>query len=158
MPTEFSFLADHPEAVPTVADWYFRQWGHLTAGNSKELVREHVEGYMNREQIPLMVVATKNHEFIAAAQLKYREMEEMFPDLEHWLGGVYVASGYRGRGIGSQVVRRIISLARTLGVETLYLQTEALDGGLYARLGWKPVTNANNHGTEVLVMALELAG
>ena len=83
---------------------------------------------------------------MGAAQLKYREMAETFPDYEHWLGGVYIAPEYRGRAIGSALADEIARRAPYCGLETLYLQTERLDGGLYRELGWKPVTRVKVHG------------
>jgi len=43
-----------------------------------------------------------------------------------------------------------------MGVSELYLQTEALDGGLYARLGWKPLQEADNRSYRVLLMVRRL--
>ena len=158
MSVEFAFLADRVDAVPVIARWYFEQWGHLVEGDSVERTRERIEGYMNRDEIPLILVATNDGDLVGAAQLRYREMAEMFPDKEHWLGGVYVAAGHRGQGYASRIVEKIVEIAPTYGVDTLHLQTEALDGGLYARLGWKPVKQVTNHGLDVLVMENRLPG
>ena len=152
MPVEFAFLADRVDAIPTIARWYFDEWGHLVKGDSSERARDRVEGYLNRDEIPFILVVTNNNELVGAAQLRYREMAEMFPDKEHWLGGVYVAASHRGQGYGVQIVERIVEMAPRYGVETLYLQTQALDGGLYARLGWTPCAQVTNHGLDVLVM------
>ena len=105
-----------------------------------------------------ILVATNDNDLVGAAQLKYREMAEMFPDKEHWLGGVYVAASHRGQGYGSQIVEQIVKMAPRYGVETLHLQTEALDGGLYARLGWTPCARVINRGLDVLVMEQQLSG
>lgn len=43
-------------------------------------------------------------------------------------------------------------------VERLHLQTPALDGGLYARLGWEPIAQVTNHGLDALVMERVLSG
>ena len=40
---------------------------------------------------------------------------------------------------------------------TLSLQTERPDGGLYRKLGWRPVEEAENHFLRVLVMERSLA-
>ena len=85
-------------------------------------------------------------------------MAEMFPDKEHWLGGVYVAASHRGQGYGSQIIEQIVKMAPKYGVETLHLQTEALDGGLYARLGWTPCAHVISRGLDVLVMEQQLSG
>jgi GNAT superfamily N-acetyltransferase len=158
MSLEFAFLADRVDAVPVISEWYFEEWGHLIEGDSFERTRERIEGYLNRDKIPFILVATKNNEFVGAAQLRYREMAEMFPDKEHWLGGVYVAASHRGQGCGLQIVEKIVEIAPRYGVETLHLQTEALDGGLYAHLGWTPCAQVASHGLNVLVMEQRLPG
>lgn len=156
MPVRFAFLADRPDAIPLVSRWYYDEWGHLLPGDSIEQTRERIEEYLNCDEIPFILLASIDNEIVAAAQLKFREMAEMFPDREHWLGGVYVASGHRGRGYGSLIVERIARMAPAYGVQTLHLQTEALDGGLYARLGWTPCARVKNHGLNVLVMERHL--
>jgi GNAT superfamily N-acetyltransferase len=158
MSVEFAFLADRVDAVPVIARWYFEQWGHLVEGDSVERTRERIEGYMNRDEIPFILVATSDDDLVGAAQLRYREMPQMFPDKEHWLGGVYVAASHRGQGYGSQIVEQIVAIAPTFGVKTLHLQTEALDGGLYARLGWTRSAQVTSHGLDVLVMEQRLPG
>jgi len=158
MPLEFTFLADHVVAIPIISKWYFEEWGHLVQGDSIERTRDRIEDYLNRDEIPFILVATNNNDLVGAAQLKYREMAEMFPDKEHWLGGVYVAASHRGLGYGSQIVEQIVKMAPRYGVETLHLQTEALDGGLYARLGWTPYAQVTSRGLDVLVMEQQLSG
>ena len=158
MPLEFTFLADHVDAIPIISKWYFEEWGHLVQGDSIERMQDRIKGYMNRDEIPFIVVATNNNGLIGAAQLKYRGMAEMFPDKEHWLGGIYVAASHRGQGYGSRLVEQIVKMAPRYGVETLHLQTEALDGGLYAHLGWTPYAQVTSRGMDVLVMEQQLSG
>jgi GNAT superfamily N-acetyltransferase len=158
MPIKFTFLADRVDAIPTISKWYFDEWGHLAQGDSIERTRDRTEEYLNRDEIPFILVATDDNDLVGAAQLKYREMAEMFPDKEHWLGGVYVAASHRGQDYGSQIVEQIVKMAPRYGVEKLHLQTEALNGGLYARLGWTPYAQVTNHGLDVLVMERELSG
>lgn len=152
MAIEFAYLADHPEAVPIVARWYHDEWGYLHPQDSIERTRERVGEFMNRDRLPFILVAMEDDEVLGIGQLKLYEMAEQFPDKEHWLGGLYVPGPHRGHGYGTLIAERIAAIAPGFGVRVLYLQTEALDGGLYARLGWTPVTRANNGGLDVLVM------
>ncbi len=148
------YLADRPESVPLIAGWYFAEWGYLNPSATLEGVRKKLLVSMNRDRIPLTALAVIQEEVVGAAQLKYREMP-MFPEKEHWLGGVYVEPEYRGQGVAEQLLGRLVETARNLGVETLHIQTERLDGGLYARLGWTPVQRVKR-GPEVLVMRRRL--
>lgn len=152
---EFAFLADRPEALPIVAEWYFRQWGYRRPGMTLADAHADLRRYLNRDDLPLMLLALEGDEVIGAAQLKFREMS-LYPEREHWLGGVYVEDGCRGAGVASQLVERIAALARAFQVETLHLQTVREDGGLYARLGWQADERVHYKGDDVLVMSRDI--
>ena len=55
------------------------------------------------------------------------------------------------------MTRKIAEISVALGIDKLHLQTERLDGGLYARLGWTPIEAVYNEGLHVLVMEKDLA-
>ena len=152
---DFKFLADNKKAIPILANWYFKEWGHLEKGNTYDKVTEKLYGYLNINKIPLIIVAVEESEIIGAAQLKYREMD-IYPKKEHWLGGVYVSEKYRGNRIAEKIVVKIISIAKELDVNKLHLQTEDLRGGLYYHLGWQPVEKVNYRGLDVLVMEKQI--
>jgi GNAT superfamily N-acetyltransferase len=78
--------------------------------------------------------------------------EAYYLEKEHWLGGVFVSAEYRSKGIALRLVDRALERARSLGVKVLHLQTEKMDGGLYAKLGWNPLEQVYYKGQEVLVM------
>lgn len=151
----FAFLADRPDAIPIIAKWYFNEWGYLRDVNSIEKTIQILQQYLNRDKIPLILLAIENDEIAGAVQLKYYEMD-LYPEKEHWLGGVYVSDKYRKKKIAEKLVNRAIEVATNNNVETLYLQTEKLDGGLYKRLGWKPIDKVKYNGKEVLVMKKKL--
>jgi GNAT superfamily N-acetyltransferase len=153
---DFEFLCDREDAIPTVAKWYFDEWGSLRRDASVESTAEKLQDYMNRDEIPFILLASECDDIVGAVQLKFREMSPQFADKEHWLGGLYVASGYRGRGYGSKIVEQLAGMAPRYGVRTLHLQTLAPAGGMYARLGWKPIARAMNGQHEVLVMERQL--
>lgn len=152
---KFEFLANHQQAIPIIAAWYFNEWGHLKENNSLEKTTKELQSYLNTDKIPLMLVALEGDEPLGVLQLKYREMS-IYPDKEHWLGGVYVSKKHRGRNIAEQMIYRLITIAKSLNVERLYLQTEKLEGGLYSQLGWQAIVQVNYRGLDVLVMEKSL--
>jgi GNAT superfamily N-acetyltransferase len=153
---ELKFLADHPNAIPVIAQWYYDEWGHKVADNSYEKTCERIRGKLNRDKAPLHIIAIEDNNVMGTAQLKIREMD-IYPDREYWLGSVYITPEFRGRKIASKLCDHIVDLAKSFGIRTLYLQTEKLDGGgLYARLGWKPIAKAYYNGLDVLVMEKNL--
>jgi GNAT superfamily N-acetyltransferase len=151
----FTLLADRPDAIPRIASWYFDQWGHLRKNADVRDFEKKLQSSLNRNELPLVILAVEREEIVGVTELKYREMD-IFPDKEHWLGGVYVPEEHRGRGIASQLIQQALRISRTHGVSTLFLQTENLDGGLYVNLGWVPIEQLNYRGLDVLVMERNL--
>ncbi|MFM2485207.1 GNAT family N-acetyltransferase [Celerinatantimonas yamalensis] len=149
---DFIFLADKQEMKPVVAKWYFDKWGHLNEGASVASFDNKLNDYLNRDSLPLMIMAVEDDYILGVAQLRYHEMS-IYPEKEHWLGGVYVDAKHRGKHVASAIVNKIEQIALTLGVSEIHLQTESLNGGLYARLGWQPVEQVNYHGVDVQVMS-----
>lgn len=147
----FELLADRPESIELVSRWYYDEWGRMNPKTTPEGLTQKLLLSMNRDRIPLILLAIDQQVVVGAVELKFREMA-MYPDKEHWLGGLYVTPGYRGSGIGKQLVQQAVKLAHELGVKKLHLQTEQLDGGIYGRLGWRPAAQINNKGIDVLVM------
>lgn len=152
---EFRMLpADAPERMQ-LAQWYHAQWGR-EAGLSLEQELQRLNLPQNAGGFPHLMAAFDGGQLVGAVQLKRREMQA-FPQYEHWLGSVFVADSHRGRGLAGGLVEQAAAQAVRMGVTDLYLQTEALDGGLYARLGWKPLQEADNRSLRVLVMVRRLA-
>ncbi len=153
----FELLADREDAILTIARWYFGEWGHFGEGTSIEQFRDNLGKALHRDRVPLVVLAVECDAVIGVAELKFREMD-IYPEKEHWLGGVFVPPQHRGRGIASRVAGRVPEIAESFGIAKLHLQTERLDGGLYARLGWRALEPVHYKGREVLVMERQLGG
>ena len=81
---------------------------------------------------------------------------EIYPHRVHWLGGVFVDPKYRANGLGSKLINKVVEIARTLEIRTLYLQRERLDGGVYARLGWHSLDRVRSYFGDVVVMEKQL--
>lgn len=152
---KLEYLADKEDLLPTVAKWYFEKWGCLDEGNTLDKDMKKLQVYLNKDRIPLMLLATDANEALGVVQLKFHEMS-IYPEKTHWLGGVYVAKEHRGRGIARQIILELILIAEKLNVKILHLQTEDLTGGLYREMGWRPIEQVNYHDVEVLVMERKL--
>ncbi|WP_394211331.1 GNAT family N-acetyltransferase [Enterovibrio calviensis] len=150
----FIYLADRPEFLPLVAKWYFNEWGALSNASLEDFTNK-LSDYLNTDKIPLLVLAMDGDIAVGAAHLRFHEMS-IYPDKEHWLGGVYVDIPYRGKHIASALVTMIEEIALTNGVQQLHLQTEQLDGGLYAKLGWQEIEQVESRGVDVSVRVKSL--
>lgn len=152
---EFRELPADAPARQQLAQWYHAEWGQ-DAGLTLEQELQRLNSPQDAEGFPHLIAAFDGDQLVDAVQLKRREMQA-FPQYEHWLGSVFVADSHRGRGLAGALVEQAAAQAVRIGVSELYLQTEALDGGLYARLGWKPLQEADNRSYRVLVMVRRLA-
>src|SRR3954467_6328091 len=128
------YLSDHPEALPTLAQWQHAEWGHFRPGDTLEKRMVRLRRFSNGDQIPLTVVALDGNEVLGSASLIEHDMATRM-ELMPWLAGVFVGEQYRRRGIGAELVRRIMAEARGLKVPLLYLYTVHSEK-FYAALGW----------------------
>lgn len=119
---EFVFLADYPQALPIVAGWYYEQWGRQQEMGSVRESEKILADYLNGESIPLIILAREIDEILGAIQLKYYEMD-IYPNKEHWLGGVFVPEKHRGRSIARKLVIYATQVAKSQNVDRLFLQT-----------------------------------
>ncbi|WP_448564021.1 GNAT family N-acetyltransferase [Thalassotalea ganghwensis] len=152
---DISLLTDDPLAIKTIAHWYFDEWCKDSERFTFDEVISKVSASTNHNTAPLIIIAKIDGQLVGAAELKLREMD-IYPEFEHWLGGVYVDKKYRGQKVASTLTQEIIALARRIGVKYLYLQTEDLIGGLYLSHGFKPIERVNYKGIDVLVMSAHI--
>ena len=147
------YLADRPEALPTLARWQHAEWGNLRPGDTIDARVARLKGQMGRDAVPLTVVALDGEEVLGSASLIAHDMETR-PELTPWLASVFVGPEYRRRGIASQLVRRIMAEAARLEVPLLYLYTVHSEQ-LYAGLGWSFLERAPYREQEVVIMTCE---
>jgi GNAT superfamily N-acetyltransferase len=135
---QFISLSEAPHLLPQVARWYFDTWGRHVPGMSLDDEQVRLEVFLQQDELPLLLLAMQDQQLVAAAQLKFHERTER-PERLHWLGGVYVCELQRGHGLAARLIEEVMTRGRGFGVRDVYLQTERNDGGLYRRLGWKPL-------------------
>jgi predicted N-acetyltransferase YhbS len=144
------YLADQPEALDIVVQWMHREWGNGPGGETLEERRTRFAGSMNRDRIPLAIVAVEAGEVLGSASLVAHDMKTRM-ELTPWLASVFVGEEYRRRGVGAELVRRIMAEAGKLKVPLLYLYTVHSER-LYASLGWTVSERTNYLEHPVVIM------
>ena len=148
---KFDYLHNHPQHTQTIAEWHYSEWGAKDSSVSETL--DGLHEYCNpTNALPLALLALENNELLGVCQLKHHELTNHFPNLSPWLGGVFVPTHHRGLGIASKIVLHSIDVARSLGIEKVYLHTKRLNGGIYQKLGWQPLSIHKGRSGESLVM------
>jgi GNAT superfamily N-acetyltransferase len=153
----FIALSEAPHLLPQVARWYFDTWGRHVPGMTLDDEQVRLEVFLQDGELPLLLLAMQDHQPVAAAQLKFHERTER-PERLHWLGGVYVSQSQRGHGLAARLIEALMTRGRAFGVRDIYLQTERNEGGLYRRLGWKPLEmQVHASGVPVRIMQRTLS-
>ena len=143
-------MSDHPEALAKLAEWQHAEWGYLRPGDTLEKRMVRLAGMSKRDGIPLTVVGLEENEVLGSASLIEHDMETRM-ELTPWLAGVFVGEQYRRRGIGAELVRRIMTEGRRLKVPLLYLYTVHSEK-FYAALGWTLQERTSYREQPVVIM------
>jgi predicted N-acetyltransferase YhbS len=129
-----SYLIEHPEYVPQLAQWLFEEWDSILGEKTPEARVKKLHAHLNRDKLPIAWVAHANDEPLGTAALRVHDLEGR-EDLTPWLGGVFVGARFRRQGIGAALCAAVEHEARSRGIQTLHLFT--LDKQpWYSRMGW----------------------
>ncbi len=149
-------LAHHPDAIPTLAHWFYEEWSHLYPGRTLQNFADSMAERVNTDRIPLALVAFEGQELIGTICLKVHDMDTR-TDLSPWLAGLFVKKEWRSQGVGTRLVRAVEAKAIELGLQRLYLWTPGSER-FYAALGWSTTQRTVYQGCEVVIMEKSLTG
>jgi GNAT superfamily N-acetyltransferase len=101
------------------------------------------------------VALSSDDELVGMATLVDDDELPNAPESGPWLAAVLTLPTYRGRGVASAVVQRIVRQAHELGIPALYLYTSDQQQW-YANKGWIPLRETELNGIAHTVMTLRL--
>jgi len=145
-------LKEEPEHIPTLANWHHNEWAYLNPGDSLQKRIEEMQSYLGRALIPSTFIAKKRNRLTGSAAIVKHDMDTRL-ELSPWLASVFVAPGYRQKGIGTKLVLHVIEKAKDDGISTLYLFTPNREK-FYRELGWSTFSEELYRGQEVTIMKL----
>ena len=150
------YLANRPEFLEQLAQLSWTEWQEIYQQRDQTLehCRKNYRERMNIDRLPLTFVALHGNELVAMVSLKFHDMDTQ-PDLDPWLGGLFVLPEWRNRGIGTMLMHRATEEARLVNVPRLYLWTHTAER-LYHKLGWEVVERTDYFGKQAVVMEMEL--
>lgn len=152
---EFELLFNNQELIEDFTKLIYKNWSHLRPDSSYEELLLRIKKKVSSNKIPIHIIAKNNNEFIGGLIIKENEMEQ-FPDFKYWIGSVVVEPKYQDQKIATKLLNYSCQIAKEKKIKKLYLQTEYLNGGLYLKLGWKPVCRLKDKGDQILVMVKEI--
>jgi len=114
-----SYLAEHPDAVATLAAWFKHEWPDYFSDRTVDDVAEIFRNRRNTDRIPMALVALEDGHLLGTISI----VDESIATHTHvgpWLAGLYVDERNRGQGVGRALLRGAIAEARSLEVPVLY--------------------------------------
>lgn len=149
-PWRFVPLADHPEAIPTLAAWFHDEWSRFD-GRSPEQIAGQLGQNLQRDQLPITFLAMRRNEIIGTVSLDHSDL----PSHDHltpWLASLYVVPIARGFGVGTALIAHLLAFATTQKLRCIYLWTPG-SSELYERLGWRVIETATAARRAIKIMA-----
>jgi len=154
---KIDYLAHHAHLAEQLARWSWAEWQaiYIERGQTFEHALKNYQERTNIDRLPLTLVAFQGDELIGTVSLKFHDLDTR-PELDPWLGGVFVSPEWRGRGIASQLMRRAAAEAARLSLPKLYLWTSSAER-LYQKLGWTVVERSHYCGKDIALMDFNVA-
>jgi GNAT superfamily N-acetyltransferase len=147
-------LADNIEILPTLVDWYEREWSPYYGVDGPGDARADLASRCNRDAIPIGFVAKENDQLAGIAALDHDAATSLTPSVV----GLLVADEFRRQGVASRLLKSATRLAEGLGYKQVYISTTVL-GDHLLRNGWRWIGNAQflneEHGS---IYVFELLG
>lgn len=125
-------LFEAPEHLAAAAALIHDEFWRDVPGASVEGMRARLAQATSADALPLSLVALHGKQLIGVVNLVDND-DEQHLQWRPWLAGMVVAGPWRGRGVGSALVRSLLVRARELRFERVYFGTDG--PGFYARLG-----------------------
>lgn len=132
---ELVHLFQHPQLRDQVARLIHDEFWTQVPGASAEGMATRLGQADRLDRVPLCRVAVHRGRPVGVVNLVEND-DEQHVDWTPWLAGLVVAAPWRGRGVGSRLVRCLLDDARALGVSRVYFGTDG--PGFYTRLGAVP--------------------
>jgi GNAT superfamily N-acetyltransferase len=149
-------LADHPEALPTLREWFESEWADYYGPTGPGDAEQDLIAYSSRERLPVGLVAFNDGQLCGIAALK-PDSVSTHAHLSPWAGAGLVAPRFRGQGIGANLVSALEGVARDLGYSTIYCATSTA-AGLLTRQGWQLLERVRYDGRDMSIYQKALRG
>ncbi len=154
---DIHYLADRREVISILAAWIYNEWSYLYPEMTQQDVVNFLLERINKEKLPLTLVAFEAGKPVGTVSLRTFEMETR-RDLLHWLTSLYVIKPWRRKGVGSSLVKAAEKKAVELEINKLFLFTTdiALPEHFYSKLGWNVKEKTTYHSYPVIIMEKDI--
>ena len=152
---KIGYLADHPEALPALAEAFRAESpAYFGAEPTEAIVARLLAPTLQRAALPLTLVAHQGATFVGTVALRHDSISTR-PDLGPWVAALHVLPPFRGRGTGAQLIAAAEVAARRLGLVTLHAGSGRA-APLFVRCGWQALETIPYHGETLTLLRREL--
>ncbi len=131
-PLSLHHLSEAPHWRREAAALIHEEFWLTVPGASEDRLFERLGQAAHPDRLPLCLLALQDGTLAGVVNLVDND-DESHPDWHPWLAGMVVAERFRGRGVGSALVRLLLQEAWKLGFERVHFGTDG--PGFYTRLG-----------------------
>jgi len=110
---------------------------------------------LRSQTLPIVLIAHMGDEVVGTASLIADDELPDATELGPWLAAVFVEEERRGTGVGTALVQEMMTRARALQIERLYLYTDNA-AAWYQLMGWRTLRTARLSDHDVTVMCCDL--
>src|ERR1700730_4298017 len=98
------YLANRPELLQQLTELSWKEWQEIYQQRDQTLEHclKNYQERMNTDRLPLTLVALHGNVLAGMVSLKFHDMDTR-PDLDPWLGGLFVLPECRNRGLGTML-------------------------------------------------------
>lgn len=135
LPFEIYPLAEHPDAIPTLAGWFIDEWTPWYGPDGDGDAHADLHECCQTNALPIALIA--HHATLGVLATAALKAQSLGTELATgpWLSAVLTGPEFRGHGIATALISAIETEARRMGFDAVYTTTDAASG-IVKRLGW----------------------
>lgn len=144
-------LAGDASGIDTAAAWIHAEWSAFS-GRTLEETRARFANEVPEAGLPITLAAYVDGEIAGIASLRARDSADWDAAAQPWLCNVFVAPGWRRRGVAEALCLACEATAAQLGYPSTHLASIAPEGSLYERIGYRIYAWRTRHGERFALM------
>ena len=153
---KIQFLAQCPEAIPTIASWLCDQFKHIDRRYvTCESTTREMNRRLSREGCPVTFISLEEGMLTGTASFVETDYVQSCAHLTPWLSDIFVQPTHRKCGHGTKLIQSVCRHAKRNRYEKIYLFTEDRQA-FYSKMGWIESLKVIQEGVPASVMELKL--